>query len=99
MMTYHHLNCLTRSSVVRWKDIYVHKSAPQRPKTCASALEECDSNLYTNLSVLLRIACTLSVTSSECERCTSTTQLRVCWDDRESIHILGVDAHSLPAPR
>ena len=52
----------------RWKDIYVHKSADQRPKTCASVLKECDSNLYPNLSVLLRIACTLPVTSSECER-------------------------------
>jgi hypothetical protein len=52
----------------RWKDVYVHKSADQRPKMCASALKECDSNLYPNLSVLLRIACTLPVTSSECER-------------------------------
>ena len=32
-----------------------------------SALKECDSNLYPNLSVLLRIACTLPVTSCECE--------------------------------
>ena len=52
----------------RWRDIYVHKAVDQRPKTCASALKECDSNLYPNLSVLLRIACTLPVTSSECER-------------------------------
>ena len=52
----------------RWRDIYVHKAVDQRPKTCTSALKECDSNLYPNLSVLLRIACTLPVTSSECER-------------------------------
>ena len=52
----------------RWRDIYVLKAVDQRPKTCASALKECDSNLYPNLSVLLRIACTLPVTSSECER-------------------------------
>ena len=52
----------------RWRDIYVHKAVDQRPKTCASALKECDSNLYPNLSVLLRIACTLPVTSCECER-------------------------------
>ena len=46
----------------------MHKAVDQRPKTCASALNECDCNLYPNLSVLLRIACTLPVTSSECER-------------------------------
>ena len=40
----------------RWKDIYVHKAVHQRSKTCASALKECDSNLYPNLSELLRIA-------------------------------------------
>ena len=53
--------------LIRWRDIYVLKAVDQRPKTCASALKECDSNLYPNLSVLLRIACTLPVTSSECE--------------------------------
>lgn len=52
----------------RWRDVYVSKAVDQRPTTCASALKECDSNLYPNLSLLLRIACTLPVTSSECER-------------------------------
>ena len=52
----------------RWRDIYMHKAVDQRPKTCAAALKECDANLYPNLSVLLTIACTLPVTSCECER-------------------------------
>lgn len=52
----------------RWRDIHTHKAVDQRPKTCASALKECDSNLYPNISVLLRIACTLPVSSCECER-------------------------------
>ena len=51
----------------RWRDIYAHKGVDQRPKTCASALKGCDSNLYPNLSVLLRIAST-PVTSCKCER-------------------------------
>ena len=52
----------------RWKDIYMHKAAHHRPTTCAMALKECDNTLFPNLSVLLQIVCTLTVTSSECER-------------------------------
>ena len=46
----------------RWKDIYMHKAARHRPTTCAMALKECDNTLFPNLSVLLRIVCTLPVT-------------------------------------
>ena len=52
----------------RWQDMYLHKVADKRPTTCASALKECDSHLFPNISVLLQIVCTLPVTSSECER-------------------------------
>ena len=52
----------------RWQDIYMHKAARHRPTTCAMALKECDNTLFPNLSVLLRIVCTLPVTSTECER-------------------------------
>ena len=56
----------------------------QRPKTCARALKECYSNLYPNISVLLRIACTLPVSSCECE-CNASVVWRlrnfVSWND------------------
>ena len=34
-------------------------------------IKDCDADYYPNLSVLLQIACTLSVTSCECERSAS----------------------------
>ena len=60
----------------RWQDMYLHKVADKRPTTCASALKECDSHLFPNISVLLQIVCTLPVTSSECER--NASALAVC---------------------
>ena len=45
----------------------MYKAVDWRPKTCASGLKECDSNVYPNLSVLLTIAFTLPMTSCECE--------------------------------
>ena len=41
-------------------------------KPCASALKACDKLLYPNIFVYLQIACTLPVTSSECE-CNAST--------------------------
>ena len=57
---------------IRWKMKYMAKTESQRPSTCASALLDCDRDLFPNIEVLLQIACTLPVTSSECERNAST---------------------------
>lgn len=46
----------------------IHISIHKRDQTRASALKECDKNLFPNISTLLQIACTLPVTSAECER-------------------------------
>ena len=43
-------------------------AAELRPSTPAAAIKECDSDLYPNVRVLLQIACTLPVTSCECEQ-------------------------------
>ena len=54
------LHC--QEELVRWK---------RRWSACekiAKALKECDNELYTNLSVLLKVAGTVAVTSCECER-------------------------------
>ena len=48
----------------KWED--VPKS--QRGSTLAIAIKECDEDSFPNIFVLLKIACTLPVTSCECER-------------------------------
>lgn len=84
----------------RRRDIYQHKPVDQRSKTCSSALKECDTNLYSNLSVLLTIVWTHPVTLCECEHNASVvrrlaTQLHSCWDDRKLTDIL--NEYPLPA--
>ena len=56
----------------RWKLKWQAKSSHQRPSSCASAIKECDVMMYPNIFKLLKIACTLPVTSCECERSAST---------------------------
>ena len=43
----------------------------QREKSPAAAIKECDRDHFPNIIVLLQIACTLPVTSCECERSAS----------------------------
>ena len=59
---------LFQQELQRWKTRYLSKSNSELPSTCAKALAECDEELFPNLYVLLVIACTLPVTSCECER-------------------------------
>ncbi len=56
----------------RWKAQHQDMDPDMRPDSCAKALKCCDPDLYPNLSVLLQLACTLPVTSCECERSGST---------------------------
>ena len=46
--------------------------ADERPQTAASAIKQCDAGDYPNIHTLLKIVCTLPVTSCECERSAST---------------------------
>ena len=41
------------------------------PDTCAKALQVCDRDCVPNIYTLLKIACTIPVTSCECERSAS----------------------------
>ena len=43
----------------------------KRPQTIAQSLKECDSLCFPNLKTLMRIVCTLPVTSAHCERSAS----------------------------
>ena len=47
-----------------WREI----PAEKRPTTLASAIKQCDKERFPNFFTLLKIACTLPVTSCECER-------------------------------
>ena len=42
--------------------------AAERPPSLAKAIKECDRQVFPNIWTLLQIACTLPVTSCECER-------------------------------
>ena len=55
-----------------WKQAFVQTPASEKPATCASALKKCDSCIFPNVYTLLKIACTIPVTSCECERNAST---------------------------
>jgi len=49
-----------------------NQTAEQIPATCAATIKECDRVLFPNMFMLLKVACTLPVTSCECERSAST---------------------------
>ena len=52
----------------RWKRKFMSLDAEQRPSSCAKAIKACDKAAFPNIFILLQIACTLPVTSCECER-------------------------------
>ena len=51
----------------------LHANMPPqlRPASPAAAIKDCDSDSFPNISILLQLACTLPVTSCECERSAS----------------------------
>ena len=51
-------------SQVQWNG----KTTDDLPKTAMATLQACRKELYPNIHTLLRIVCTLPVTSCECER-------------------------------
>ena len=59
----------------KWED--VPKS--QLGSTLATAIEECDEDHFPNIFVLLKITCTLPVTSCECERSFSAMRRHRTW--------------------
>ena len=67
------------STYLLLKMIYLQVLCPHRymdradrPDTAAAALKKCDPDYFPNISTLLRLICTLPVTSCECERGNST---------------------------
>ena len=50
------------------KRIWLECDERLQPKTISSSLKKCSKDMYPNLSMLLKLAATLSVTLCECER-------------------------------
>lgn len=50
----------------RWQHNF--QTRESRPDSCAEALKKCDRTIFPNVYILLQIACTIPVTSCECER-------------------------------
>jgi len=59
----------------RWKSMEVE----DRPNSLAKALKECDDLRFPNIFILLKIGCTLPVTSAECERSFSVMRRMRTW--------------------
>ena len=55
----------------RWKQRYIKMPCNIRPSSPAEAVKDCDADLFPNIHILLRIICTIPVTSCECERSAS----------------------------
>ena len=55
----------------RWQQKFHDMPEEERPSSPAQAIKVCDPDYFPNVRVLLQIACTLPVTSCECERSAS----------------------------
>ena len=62
---------LVDMEVGRWKAKYQCLRPQDRPDSLAAAIKDCDPDCFPNLRILLQLACTLPVTSCECERSAS----------------------------
>ena len=81
-------NC--QEEFIRWKNRWSVCDISERPQTIAQTLKQCDSDAYPNLSVLLKIAGIVPVTSCKCKHsgsvlkclnaylCASMRQERYC---------------------
>ena len=58
--------------LTRWRSRYLAMEPQLRPASPAVAIKDCDAALFPNISIFLKIACTIPVTSCECERSAST---------------------------
>ena len=57
------LHCMQKRSSSRWKQHWIEVNQDESPDTIAKALKVCDSDMYLNLSILLQIYSTITVTS------------------------------------
>ena len=62
---------LFEMELTRWRSRCLAMEPQLRPASPAVAIKDCDAALFPNISILLQIACTIPVTSCECERSAS----------------------------
>ena len=70
---------LLPTELIRYKMRYMKMSPDSRPATCAAAMKDIDVSDFQNIAVLLQLACTLPVTSCECERSASVLRRSHVW--------------------
>jgi hypothetical protein len=70
---------LVTTEIFKYKSFYMRQPEDSRPSTCAAAMKAIDKLEYPNLAVLLQIACTLPVSSCECERSASVMRRLHTW--------------------
>ena len=56
----------------RWRRKWLNVDQDHLPSSAGQVLEECSHDVFPNVHKLLRILCTLPITSAECERSFST---------------------------
>jgi len=57
---------------VMWQTKFKSKPLDELPSTCAQAIRKCDRAVFPNIHRLFQLACTIPVTSCECERSASS---------------------------
>lgn len=62
------LPLLIEEELYRWKLQFASTPSENLPDSCAQAIQACSSKDFPNIFILLKIACTIPVTSCECER-------------------------------
>ena len=60
---------LLELELMRWKSKYSDVPYEKLPSLPSSAIKDCDAEIYPNIRILLQLACTIPVTSCECEEC------------------------------
>ena len=58
---------LLELEIMRWKSKYSDVPYDKLPSSPSSAIKDCDTEIYPNIRILLQLACTIPVTSCECE--------------------------------
>ena len=65
---------LFSSELALWKRTFTSNPDGDVPSACSAAIKMCDELIFPNVFVLLKIACTIPVTSCEYERNASTVR-------------------------
>jgi hypothetical protein len=70
---------LVDQELMLWKRKWAQCSPEERPDSLGTALQQCDEERFPNIFRLLKIGCTLPITSCTCERSFSTLRRLRNW--------------------